>query len=126
VYLPTTIVTVAPLAATVLGRGVWLMTIPFWLATVTVCGLTDTWKLATSSVADATASVTPVTDGTIAVVGALATVSVTSEPGLARELPAGDCARTVPAAAESDGLVTTLTANWPSTAWADDSRSPVT
>jgi len=36
VYLPTTIVTVAPLVATVLGRGVWLMTIPFWLATVTV------------------------------------------------------------------------------------------
>jgi hypothetical protein len=117
-YLPTTIVTVVPNGTTVLALGIWAITMPSWFAAVTVWKRTAALSLSTSNVPDAATSVSPVTDGTFVVVGALATVRVTREPGLATELPAGVWLRTVPAEAVSVGLLTTFTANLPSTAWA--------
>ncbi len=72
--------------------------------------------------------VSPVTSGTVRVVGALATVSVTTDPLGAAVLAWGDWPITVPRAEPLDGCVTacTLSPLETSTGRAAESCSPIT
>src|SRR4029077_18795729 len=81
--LPTTIVTELPCWALVPPRGVWLITIPFCVWSVTFCGAAVTLKPAPVKVLFASADDRPTTPGTETDGGALATTIETVDPAIA-------------------------------------------